>query len=109
MSFDLAGPNSTQLMCAVNVSSHPGVVLSILCDGQKNKSINSDPVSHGMNLSYVSLSETVRVEGNDGKCECRLHLNNHLITSRSFENLVGKDLAPLTGKDFIPCNIAVLA
>lgn len=109
MSLDLAGPNNTLLRCTVNVTSNPGFVLSILCDGQKTQSIGPDLGSHGMNLSYVSLSETVRVVGNDGKYECQLHLNKHLITSRSFEILVGNDLAPLIGKDFIQCNVIVLA
>lgn len=109
VSLDLAGPNNTLLRCTVNVTSHPGFVLSILCDGQKTKSIDSDPGSHGVNLPYVSLSETVRVEGDDGKYECRLHLNRHLVTNRSFESYVGKGAAPMTGKDFNQCNIAVLA
>lgn len=114
MSLEPVGPNNTLLRCAVNVTSHPGFVLSILCDGQKTQSTGSDLGSDGTNLTYVTLSETVREEGDDGKYECLLHLNKHLITSRSFEKLVGKDTdrsthTPLTGEDFIQRIIAVLA
>lgn len=101
MALNLTGPNSTLLRCTVNVTSHPGFALSILCDGQKTQSVESNPGGHGIKVPYVSLSETVRVEVDNGTCECRLHLNNNLITSRSFENLVEKDHAPLMGKHFI--------
>lgn len=97
--LDLTAPNNTLLRCTVNVTSHPGFVLSILHNGQKPQSIGSDPGNHSTDLPYVSLSDTIRVEGYGGKYECQLHLNKHLITSRSFDSLMAKYSPPLTGEN----------
>lgn len=107
--LDLTGPNNTLLRCTVNVTSHPGFVLSILPNGQKPQGIGSHPGNHSTDLPCVSLSDTLRVEGYGGKYECQLHLNKHLIASRSFDSLMAKYFPPLTGKDFIHGNFIVLA
>lgn len=99
MFLDLTGTNNTMLRCTVNVTSHPSFVLSIVCNGQKPQRIGSDPGNYRGDLSYVSLTETVQVEGDDGRYECQLHLNKHLITSRSFDSLMGKKFPPLTGEN----------
>lgn len=98
MAFNLSGLNDTLLRCTVNVSPDPGFVLSILHDGEKPQTVATAPGSHNADLPYVSLSETVCLRG-DGKYECQLHLNKHLITKRTFYYFPGNNLPPQPVKD----------
>lgn len=98
MAFNLTGLNDTLLRCTVSVSPDPGFVLSILHNGEKPQTDATAPGNHNADLPYVSLSETVRLRG-DGKYECQLHLNKHLVTKSTFHYFTGNNLPPQPVKD----------
>lgn len=93
MIFNLTGHNNSLLVCQVNVTQDPGLVLSIFHDGDK-PSVDSAPGAPVAALSNVTLTETISLRGG-GKYECELHLGEHLITKRVFHyNPPGNNLPP---------------
>lgn len=82
MVFNLTSHNDSLLVCEVNVTQHRGLVLSIFHDGDK-QSVDRAPGAPVAALPYVTLSETISLRSG-GKYECRLHLDEHLITKSLF-------------------------
>lgn len=84
MIFDLVAHNSSLLSCQVNVSAHPGFVLSILHNGDKIHTVKSGCWESACNLaSEIMLCANISLTLG-GKYECQLHLMQHLITEKVF-------------------------
>lgn len=86
MVFDLVSDNSSLLGCQVNVSAHPGFVLSILRSKDKIQTVESGCWESACNLRaqrYVKLSVTTSLTLG-GEYECQLDLRQHLITKKAF-------------------------
>lgn len=84
MIFDLVTHNSSLLSCQVNVSAHPGFVMSILHNGEKIHTVKSGCWEWACNLAAhlpVMLSVTISLTLG-GKYKCQMHLMQYLITEK---------------------------
>lgn len=84
MIFDLVAHNRSLLSCQVNVSAHPGFVLSILHNQDKIHTVKSGCWESASNLTaqlYVLLSVTISPTFG-GKYECHLYLMQQLIMEK---------------------------
>lgn len=85
MFFDLVAPNSSLLSCQVNVSAHPGFVMSILHNGEKIHTVKSGCNVRECNLAAhrpLTLSVTISLTLGE-KYKCQLHLMQYLITEKN--------------------------
>ncbi|XP_074540303.1 uncharacterized protein LOC141801227 [Halichoeres trimaculatus] len=83
MTFKLTSRNDTTtdlLHCKIKVTRDPALVLSVVHNGAKLKSVHQDAAAAQPSVT-LSMSEPVRGRG---KYECQLHLNTALITKSSF-------------------------
>lgn len=88
MTFELVAHNNSLLICQVNVSAHPGFVLSILHNGDKIHKLGC--WESACNLAAqpsVMLSGTISLTLG-GKYECQLHLMQHLITKKVYTSIL---------------------
>lgn len=96
MIFELVAHNNSLLSCQVNISAHPGFVLSILHNGDKiHKSGCWESACNLAAQPYIMLSGTISLTLG-GKYECQLHLIQHLITKKVYTSIMSGNSITLT-------------